>query len=114
MLRERICGVPFDQMLVNEYLPGQGIAMHLDDAPFDRTVVSLSLLSDCVMDFEKIRDKTHHSLLLERRSLLVLSDDARYGWKHGIARRKTDRLAGIVLPRQRRLSITLRHRINDR
>jgi alkylated DNA repair dioxygenase AlkB len=30
----------FDQMLINEYLPGQGIAWHRDYDPFDRTVVS--------------------------------------------------------------------------
>ena len=55
-LADRLCDegvtdVPFDQMLVNEYQPGQGIAPHRDYAPFGRTVVSLSLLSACVMDF---------------------------------------------------------------
>lgn len=44
MHREGIVDRPFDQMLVNEYLPGQGIALHCDYEPFDRTVVSLSLL----------------------------------------------------------------------
>src|SRR5436190_23567559 len=29
-----VTGDPFDQMLVNEYLPGQGIAPHRDYAPF--------------------------------------------------------------------------------
>jgi alkylated DNA repair dioxygenase AlkB len=29
-------------------------------------------------------------LLLERRSLIVLSDEARYDWEHGIAARKKD------------------------
>ena len=48
---------PFDHMLVNEYLPGQGIAPHRDYAPFGRTVVSLSLLSACVMDFRHPRDR---------------------------------------------------------
>lgn len=98
----------FDQMLVNEYLPGQGIAMHRDYDPFDRTVVSLSLLSACVMDFRHVATKARESLLLDRRSLLILSDEARYDWEHGIARRKKDRWHGLVIPRARRLSVTFR------
>jgi alkylated DNA repair dioxygenase AlkB len=108
LLREAITPWPLDQVLVNEYLPGQGIALHLDYEPFDRIVVSLSLLSACVMDFRRISDGRRETHLLERRSLLVLSDEARYQWQHGIARRKNDRWQGMNLPRARRLSITFR------
>lgn len=103
-------GRPFDQMLVNEYLSGQGIAMHCDHAPFDRTVVSLSLLSPCVMGFSHIATGRREWLLLEPRSLLVLSDAARYEWLHGIAPRKKDVWHGIAIARERRLSITFRAR----
>lgn len=113
MLQQGITDRPFDQMLVNEYLPGQGIALHCDYAPFDRTVVSLSLLSPCVMDFRRLIDPGKHSLLLERRSLLILSDEARYDWQHGIAPRKTDRWQGSRIPRARRLSITFRARVGQ-
>lgn len=51
LLADGMTPEPFDHVLVNEYLPGQGIAPHRDYAPFGRTVVSLSLLSACVMDF---------------------------------------------------------------
>ena len=108
LFREGIGDRPFDQLLVNEYLPGQGIAMHRDYSPFDRTVVSISLLSACVMDLRQPRTGREDALLLERRSLLILSDEARYEWQHGIARRKNDRWQGVLLPRGRRLSITLR------
>jgi alkylated DNA repair dioxygenase AlkB len=111
--REGFSERPFDQMLVNEYEPGQGIALHRDYEPFDRTVVSLSLLSPCVMEFREPRQGQRESLLLERRSLLVLSDAARYAWQHGIARRKTDRWQGKVIPRKRRLSVTFRLRKQD-
>ena len=69
-----VTDVPFDQMLVNEYQPGQGIAPHRDYEPFGRTVVSLSLLSPCVMDFRHRPTGRRERLLLEPRSLLVLSD----------------------------------------
>jgi alkylated DNA repair dioxygenase AlkB len=101
---------PFDQMLVNEYLPGQGIALHRDYSPFDRTVISLSLLAPCVMDFRCPPDTNRVSLLLERRSLLILSDAARYKWQHGIARRQKDVWHGMKIVRERRLSITFRLR----
>jgi alkylated DNA repair dioxygenase AlkB len=105
---EGISERPFDQMLVNEYCPGQGISMHRDYLSFDRTVVSLSLLSRCIMDFYLEEANLKASLLLEPRSLLILSDDARYKWQHGIAARKSDRWQHLILPRSRRLSITFR------
>jgi alkylated DNA repair dioxygenase AlkB len=98
----------FDQMLVNEYLPGQGIALHRDYEPFDRTVVSISLLSSCVMDLRRVKDNRRESILLEPLSLLSLSDGARYEWEHGIARRKNDRWKGALIPRVRRISVTFR------
>jgi hypothetical protein len=105
---EGVGGRRFDQMLVNEYTPGQGISFHRDYDPFDRTVVSLSLLSPCLMEFRRVSDGRRESMLLEPRSLLILEDEARYEWEHGIARRKSDRWAGAVLPRRRRLSVTFR------
>ena len=71
LVAQGIVPLAFDQVLVNEYLPGQGIALHLDYEPFDRVVASLSLLSDCVMDFRRVRDGCRESLLPERRSLLA-------------------------------------------
>lgn len=108
LLADKITSTPFDQMLVNEYLPGQGIALHRDYEPYGRTVVSLSLLSPCVMEFRHLETGRTKRLLLERRSLLVLSDAARYDWQHGIAARKRDNWQGIVFERRRRLSITFR------
>ena len=65
-------------------------------------------LFDCVMDFRRVADQKKVSMLLERRSLLVLSDVARYDWELEIARRKTDRWNGLLIPRHWRLSVTFR------
>ncbi len=110
LFADGVTEVPFDQMLVNEYLPGQGIAPHRDYAPFGRTVVSLSLLSPCVMDFRHVPTGRKERLLLEPRSLLVLRDAARYDWEHGIAPRKRDIWHGMPVDRERRLSVTFRFR----
>ncbi|HEU4422796.1 MAG TPA: alpha-ketoglutarate-dependent dioxygenase AlkB, partial [Pilimelia sp.] len=41
-----------DQLIVNEYLPGQGISAHVDCVPcFGDVVLSISLGSACVMTF---------------------------------------------------------------
>ncbi len=43
-----------DQVIANEYLPGQGISAHVDCEPcFGGTIVSLSLLSFCEMVFRE-------------------------------------------------------------
>ncbi len=101
-----------DQVIINEYQPGQGISPHIDCIPcFGKTIASLSLGSTCVMDFCKDTEK--NSMMLERRSLLVLSDSARYEWQHGIAGRKTDKHNGQTIHRIRRLSLTFRNVINQ-
>lgn len=98
-----------DQVIVNEYQPSQGIALHVDCVPcFGDTIASLSLGSGCVMDFLHDATKTKRSLFLPPRSLLILQGDARYNWQHGIAKRLYDTAAGVRLPRQRRVSLTFR------
>jgi alkylated DNA repair dioxygenase AlkB len=98
-----------DQLIVNEYLPGQGITPHIDSVQcFGPTICSISLGSGCLMDFAEKSGERTASLLLERGSLLVLRADARYGWKHSIANRKRDTVAGNTFTRGRRVSLTFR------
>lgn len=98
-----------DQVIINEYLPGQGISAHIDCVPcFTDTIASLSLGSPCVMDFIHSKTGEKSSLLLEPRSLLVLTGDVRYVWQHAIAQRKTDRYNGQIIQRTRRISLTFR------
>ena len=103
-----------DQVIINEYQPGQGISAHIDCVPcFADSIASLSLGSPCVMDFTHSKTGEKSSLLLEPRSLLVLTGDARYVWQHAIAGRKTDRYQGQIISRKRRISLTFRKMIVD-
>ena len=44
---------PFDQLTVNDYSPGDGIAPHFDvHSPFEETFVALSLGSGLAMQFK--------------------------------------------------------------
>jgi alkylated DNA repair dioxygenase AlkB len=48
------------------------------------------------------------SAILEPRSLLILSSEARYEWTHEIPARKSDEVNGVKQPRARRISLTFR------
>lgn len=107
---ERLSAEP-EQVIVNEYLPGQGIAAHIDCIPcFGPVVLSLSLGSACTMD---LRDTDAlsapvRSVRLEPGSLLVLDRAARTRYSHAIAGRKTDMVDGVRVARHRRVSVTFR------
>jgi alkylated DNA repair dioxygenase AlkB len=102
---ELVSAVP-DQVIINEYMPKQGIAPHIDcPVCFGDTICAISLGSNCIMDF--IGEKSV-PFWLEARSLLVMQGDARYHWKHGIAPRKFDKYNSTQVARQRRVSITFR------
>lgn len=103
-----ITAIP-DQMIVNEYTPGQGITPHIDRPDiFGATITSVSLGSECVMQFT--HGDVKEDVLLHRRSAVILQGDARYKFKHSIAQRKADIVQGIgKIQRTTRVSLTFRN-----
>lgn len=99
---------PFDQAIINEYLPGQGIAPHIDRDCFGPIVATVSLGSAANMDFDYRSTSDKYTQRLMPRSLLLLSGDARSNWFHGIAKRHSDKWNGHKAKRERRVSITFR------
>jgi alkylated DNA repair dioxygenase AlkB len=98
-----------DQLIVNEYEPGQGISAHVDSiAAFGDTVLSLTLGSACVMLFSKLKYEEAVPLLIEPCSLVIMQGEARYQWKHSIPPRKRDSYLGQTIERARRVSLTFR------
>lgn len=98
-----------DQVIVNEYQPGQGISAHIDCQPcFGETIASLSLLSACVMRFASQTTSQQMELHLQPASLLALKDEARHMWTHAIPPRKADVIEGQKHVRSRRISLTFR------
>ncbi|ORY48451.1 hypothetical protein BCR33DRAFT_695680 [Rhizoclosmatium globosum] len=89
------------QLLVNEYKDGMGILPHNDSVKlFGPTIVGLSLSAECVMTMVNADIKV--PIVLERRSLLVLQEDARNVWHHSIAADQKSLVDG------RRISLTFR------
>jgi alkylated DNA repair dioxygenase AlkB len=103
-----------DQVVINEYEPGQGIAGHIDHLhSYGGSILSVSLISPCVMIFTHPHSKERISILLEPGSLLVLQGDSRTSWRHGILPRKNDMYQGQVIRRERRVSVTFRKVLAD-
>jgi alkylated DNA repair dioxygenase AlkB len=87
------------QALVNEYLPG------LSTLRRGRVAFPGEWMLD---GFVKANRTNAISIWLEPRSLLVLTGEARHEWTHAIRPRLADVVNGAKIPRQRRLSLTLR------
>ena len=121
-----------NHVLINEYLPGQGIMAHTDGPLFHPIVTTINCGSHTLLDFYKRLDnsqpqqlKLEFSFLLERRSLLILQGDLYHNYLHSIAERDTDVISGAAIknlamcggefsegePSRRdvRLSLTIRH-----
>jgi alkylated DNA repair dioxygenase AlkB len=99
-----------DQLIINEYEAGQGISHHIDCEPcFENHIISISLESGCVMEFIHTKNKEKIELFLEPKSMILLKDEARYEWTHGIPARKTDIYNNQKKVRTTRISLTFRN-----
>eukprot|EP01129_Flabellula_baltica_P010845 TRINITY_DN4637_c0_g1_i2.p1 TRINITY_DN4637_c0_g1~~TRINITY_DN4637_c0_g1_i2.p1 ORF type:complete len:607 (-),score=118.66 TRINITY_DN4637_c0_g1_i2:24-1844(-) len=108
-----ICPHTPDQVIINEYRPGQGINRHKDhETSFEDCIISISLSSDTVMNFRNGDELK--KVLLKRRSLICLSGESRYEWLHEIESKNFDMIDGKKKNRQRRISITLRKSITPK
>lgn len=104
-----------NQVIINKYIPGEGIAPHRDHYPiFGNSIATLSLGSEYVMTFRHHKSHPNYDpkisldISLPVGSLLIFSDDARLYWTHEIAKRKTDKINNKTVKRDTRISITFR------
>lgn len=109
LIRLKLISVRPDQMIVNEYCKDEGIGPHIDKQDdFAEAISTVSLLETWHMEFRWQKEK--FALPLERRSVAIMTGDARYKWKHGLPSRKSEpSLNGKSrIPRGRRVSLTFR------
>ena len=103
-----------DQLIVNEYDGEQGITPHVDHPDdFAEHIATVSLLETWDMRFTLGRTEKPFDQPLERRSVAVLTGDARSVWKHEIPKRKNEPRRnrpgkGRWIKRSRRISLTFR------
>lgn len=94
-----------DQVIVNEYIGKQGISKHVDCKPcFEDGIAMISLLQSWEMIFSRAHCESE-GILLPRRSVVVITGEARYLWSHEIPKRASEPNGER---RDRRISITFR------
>lgn len=98
----------WNQVIVNEYLPGQGISAHVDVLAYGSTIQCYTLGSGATMRFTHTGTGEKKDLYVAPRSLYIMSGEARYGWKHEMIGRKSDIVGDKRVLRGRRVSVTLR------
>jgi alkylated DNA repair dioxygenase AlkB len=108
LVEQQIVSIQPDQVIINEYAPGEGLRPHKDRNYFENQICGVNLGSGCLMRFIKISGKDVVDVEMPRRSVYVMQDDARYKWHHSLPPRKKDMVDGNVKHRERRLSITYR------
>lgn len=88
-------GAP-NHVLINEYLPGQGIMPHKDGAAYYPVVCTVSLGGSLCLDFygtnesASTESKPRWKIFQEPRSLLITTGQMYTGYLHGIADVTTD------------------------
>ncbi|KAI8915821.1 hypothetical protein EDD86DRAFT_196929 [Gorgonomyces haynaldii] len=99
-----------DQLTLNHYHPGGGIAPHCDThSSFLSPLLLISLGSDIIMEFKQTIPKEETVfVVLPKRSLAIMGGDSRYGWEHVIRPRKVDLINGFLHERKDRYSLTFR------
>lgn len=122
-------GKKSNHVLINEYLPGQGIMPHTDGPLFYPTVTTINCSSHTVLEFRQNILETGEAtevckLLLEPRSLLILQDNMYNKYLHSISEQTCDVIddkivnlkncgaefvLGQTLQRSTRLSVTIRN-----
>ncbi|CAG8492297.1 6958_t:CDS:2 [Funneliformis caledonium] len=95
--------------IVNEYQVGQGIMAHVDSTEFFGPIIlSLSLLSPCLMTFTHTQDSSNQSIVLLSKSLLIMTKSSRFDYKHSISKDAIEYYNGDEIIRDRRVSLTFR------
>lgn len=98
----------FNQVIINNYEPGQSISAHIDVKDYGKVIGCYTIGSGSTMRFTK-DDEENVDVYVQPNSLYVMSGDARYKWKHEMVAAKTDKVGGDKVKRDRRVSITFRN-----
>ena len=106
----------FNQLILNEYAPNQGISQHTDRTHvFGPVVAGLSLFTPCVIEFidkrQRGKNRIVKPILLPPRSVFIMTGESRYDYTHGIPAKKEVNFYGHTIRRGVRYSMTFRHAI---
>lgn len=95
-----------EQLIINEYQPGQGIARHIDSRAYGPVIACFTFGGGAEMEFRYAGAVVR--IYTEPDSLYVMTGDARSKWSHEMRKRKFDTVDGVKTPRTTRWSVTFR------
>lgn len=116
-----------NHVLINEYLPGQGIMPHTDGPLFHPIITTINCGSHTILELKASNESEvnkRFKLLLEPTSLLILSDQLYTDYLHSICEIDSDEInedianldssmnqyeIGQMLKRSTRISVTIRN-----
>ena len=106
---------PPTQILVNEYLRNMSIKGHVDNVDaFGDVIISLSLCGPAYMTMRSIENPNIVAkVFMEERSILIMSGDSRFKWRHAITKQRrvylpTKKITILRDDTYRRVSLTIR------
>ncbi|KNC77676.1 hypothetical protein SARC_09868 [Sphaeroforma arctica JP610] len=95
-----------DSLQINEYQPTHGCPPHIDAPSVGPVIAMFSLGTPTVMTLRNPREPAHTGrILLEERSCLVLSGQARGEWLHGVDGNATQPFKDQTISRGHRYSV---------
>lgn len=79
----------FDQLIINEYLPNQGISAHIDSSSFKDGILCITIILSENNQFDPIpikfqKDNESFELFPNNGSLYIMSGECRWKWKHSL------------------------------
>ena len=83
ILKTKLFNKEFEQLIINEYKPGQQIAYHIDhQKQFGSVIACLTIGQSVPIKFKK--DGVEKIINVEEGSLYIMSKDSRYLWQHSL------------------------------
>lgn len=79
----------FDQVIINEYKPGQGIAPHTDHTKLFGPIIACITIGSSVPITFRNGDITK-KLYIKEGSMYIMTKDSRYKWTHSLTNKSKD------------------------
>lgn len=98
----------WNQCIINQYEPGQGIGAHIDKRTYGPYVVGFTFIGARHLIFSR-RGFADYRVYTRPKSMYVMSGDSRNAWAHRMDKVKSDLIGGVRRKRQLCVSITFRH-----
>lgn len=89
LVNEDLVNVPFEQLIINEYLPGQQIAFHIDHVKqFGPMIACITVGQSVPIKFKY--GSVEKIINVKEGSMYIMTEDARYKWQHSLRNATTN------------------------